>query len=123
MTVENVPAKAGQPLPSTLLDELEWQFGFTIPRDIQMDENNEDDKKPKEPPKPSKEALDREFQLIEKAREVLKSKDNNRVGIKKVAEAWNLADTEVWRFVRAYRLVFSDNPLLFDNRTNPCSSP
>ncbi|KAL2005730.1 hypothetical protein VTN00DRAFT_10223 [Thermoascus crustaceus] len=104
MTVENVPAKAGQPLPSTLLDEMEWQFGFAIPRDIPVPEENEDKtKKSKKPPKPSKEELDKEYMLIEKAREVLTKKDNNRVGIKNVAEAWNLADTEVWRFVRAYR--------------------
>ena len=41
--------------------------------------------------------------MIRKAREVIKSVDTNRINIKNVAEAWNLADTEVWRFVKAYR--------------------
>lgn len=54
---------------------------------------------------PSKQGIEKEYDLITKAREVLKSKETNRIGIKDVAEAWNLADTEIWRFVRAYRYV------------------
>ncbi|KAL1969507.1 hypothetical protein VTN77DRAFT_8945 [Rasamsonia byssochlamydoides] len=113
MTVETLPAQPGEDLPPELLDELEWQFGFAIPRDVSMkakaaedkkpDENKPGEAKPNDATKPRSEAVQREYTLIEKAREVLRSKESNRVGIREVAEAWNLADTEVWRFVRAYR--------------------
>lgn len=115
MTAENLSAKPGEDLPPTLLDEMEWQFGFIIPRDLQVKtkvEREETSSPPDTPPEEKKdsatlrnEELERQYRLIEKAREVLKSrsKESNRMGIIGVAEAWNLADSEVWRFVRAYR--------------------
>ncbi|OXV09358.1 hypothetical protein Egran_02886 [Elaphomyces granulatus] len=115
MTAENLSAKPGEDLPPTLLDEIEWQFGFIIPRDLQVKtkvERGEASSPPDPPPEEKKdsttlrnEELEKQYRLIEKAREVLKSrpKDSNRMGIIGVAEAWNLADSEVWRFVRAYR--------------------
>ena len=107
MTVENLPAAAGQAIPSALLDEFEWQFGFKIPRDGNVDEKNEDaTKESMQHANPSEQGIEREYELLQGAREVMKDKQSNRIHIKDVAEAWNLADTEVWRFVRAYRLVF-----------------
>lgn len=106
MTVENLPATAGQAIPSALLDEFEWQLGFKIPRDGNVDEKNEGAaKESMQHANPSVQGIEREYELLQRAREVMKDKQNNRIHIKDVAEAWNLADTEVWRFVRAYRLV------------------
>ncbi|ODM23004.1 hypothetical protein SI65_00593 [Aspergillus cristatus] len=104
MTVESLPAEAGQALPSALLDEFEWQFGFKIPRDGNVDQKNEGKaKESMQHANPSEQGIEREYDLLQKARDAIKDKKNNRVHIKDMAEAWNLADTEVWRFVRAYR--------------------
>ncbi|GFN13196.1 hypothetical protein AtubIFM56815_006317 [Aspergillus tubingensis] len=104
MTVESLPPQAGQSLPSELLDEFEWQFGFKIPRDGKVDAKNEEEKKESvQQANPSEQGVEKEYGILKQAREYLKGKDTNRIGITDVAEAWNLADTEVWRFVRAYR--------------------
>lgn len=106
MTVESLPPEAGQALPSALLDEFEWQFGFMIPRDNKADAKNEGERKESvQDANPSIEGVEKEYNILQKAREILKSKESNRISIKDVAEAWNLADTEVWRFVRAFRFV------------------
>lgn len=106
MTVESLPAEAGQALPSALLDEFEWQLGFKIPRDGNVDQKNEGKaKESMQHANPSEQGIEREYDLLQKARDAIKDKKNNRVHIKDMAEAWNLADTEVWRFVRAYRFV------------------
>ncbi|KAL5336812.1 hypothetical protein BJX70DRAFT_265599 [Aspergillus crustosus] len=103
MTVESLSAEAGQALPSELLDEFEWQFGFQIPRDSNVDAKNEGDaKESMQHANPSKQGVEREYTIIKEARELLK-KQTSRVNIRNVAEAWNMADTEVWRFVKAYR--------------------
>ncbi|KAH8697668.1 hypothetical protein BGW36DRAFT_397328 [Talaromyces proteolyticus] len=110
MTVETFPAQPGQEPPSTVLDELEWLFGFKIPRD--EPKNTEDSKKTpekaqdgedKKPETKPNAILEQEYELISKARELLRDKQTNRISIRNVAEAWNLADVEVWRFVQAYR--------------------
>ncbi|KAE8392101.1 hypothetical protein BDV23DRAFT_152132 [Aspergillus alliaceus] len=104
MTVESLPPVAGQGLPADLLDEFEWQFGFQIPRDGKVNSKNEGDSKESvQSANPSQQGVAQEYDILKQAREILKSKETNRIGIKDVAEAWNLADTEVWRFVRAYR--------------------
>lgn len=103
MTVESLPAEAGQSLPSELLDEFEWQFGFKIPRGKTIDPNTAGDKESVQDKTPSQQGVSREYELIKRAREAIKSQDPNRVNIKAVSEAWNMADTEVWRFVKAYR--------------------
>ncbi|KKK20058.1 hypothetical protein ARAM_003597 [Aspergillus rambellii] len=104
MTVESLPPKVGQALPSELLDEFEWQFGFKIPRDTNVDAKNEGEaKESMQHANPSQQGVAAEYEILRLAREGLKSKDTNRINIKDVAEAWNLADTEVWRFVKAYR--------------------
>ncbi|KAJ5482734.1 hypothetical protein N7539_006180 [Penicillium diatomitis] len=102
MTVESLPAEAGQSLPAELLDEFEWQFGFQIPRGNAIEPNTPNDKESVQNNNPSQQGVDKEYELIKKAREVIRSKDANQKKIKDVAEAWNLADTEVWRFVKAY---------------------
>lgn len=94
-TVETFPPKLEkESLPANIIDELDWYFGFVLPRESQEEGGS---------PSSHKESLDQELALIEKARNVLKSKDEAVTRMRDVAEAWNLADTEVWRFVRAYR--------------------
>ncbi|CEN59508.1 hypothetical protein ASPCAL01958 [Aspergillus calidoustus] len=103
MTVESLPAEAGQALPSTLLDEFEWQFGFKIPRDTNVDAKNEGhSKETMQHANPSTQGVEREYEIIRQARDLLKKK-SNRVNIRSVTEAWNMADTEIWKFVKAYR--------------------
>ncbi|KAL4990595.1 hypothetical protein BDW68DRAFT_154029 [Aspergillus falconensis] len=105
MTVESLSAEVGQALPSELLDEFEWQFGFRIPRDSNVDAKNEGDaKESMQHANPSRQGVEREYMIIQQARDMLKKQTNsNRVNIRGVAEAWNMADTEIWRFVKAYR--------------------
>jgi hypothetical protein len=114
MTVESLPGEAGTGLPSELLDEFEWQLGFQIPRGDKADPKVEGGKGNQDKPQyankesfqfanPSEPGMPREYELIQKAREVIKSGESSRIGIKDVSEAWNLADSEVWRFVKAYR--------------------
>ena len=99
MTVENLPAKEGDNLPATLVSELEWYFGFKIQTGDASDEvkksEEEADKKP---------SLEQEYELIRQARDMLRDK-SGRISLRNVAEAWNLADIEAWRFVQAYRYV------------------
>ncbi|EEP80263.1 predicted protein [Uncinocarpus reesii 1704] len=121
-TVETLPAKdEEQSLPTTVLDELDWYFGFVIPRKTRLERSKEKDTS-KETPKRdlSKEdkstdkhsKLDKELALIQKARNLLRT-DQKDFHIKEVSEAWNLADTEVWRFVRAYRYPKISTPLTY----------
>jgi hypothetical protein len=97
MTVETLPAKEGDNLPATLVSELEWHFGFKIKTGDAGDEAKKSEKELKENP-----SLDHEYELISNARDMLRDK-SGRISLRNVAEAWNLADIEVWRFVQAYR--------------------
>ncbi|KMU77276.1 hypothetical protein CISG_06317 [Coccidioides immitis RMSCC 3703] len=112
-TVEMLPAKnEEESLPTSVLDELDWHFGFVIPRKTRLERTKEKnvssgEKAKQDQPKEDKNThrngkLSRENELIEKARNLLRN-DPKNIHIKSVTEAWNLADTEVWRFVRAYR--------------------
>ncbi|PGH27252.1 hypothetical protein AJ80_00962 [Polytolypa hystricis UAMH7299] len=104
-TGEDLPAKdVKDSLSSSLIDDMEWHFGFLIPRKTQADEKETSDEKAKQNVlTPEQEKLQKEFGLIDEARTLLKSKKKEHKAIRDVAEAWNLADSEVWRFVRAYR--------------------
>lgn len=106
MTVETLSAIKGENLPSSLVSELAWQFGFKVDT-----EDAEDDAKKSEEEEEKKEqsSLEKEYDLISKARDWLHNQPN-RVNLRNIAEAWNLADIEVWRFVQAYRFVFLDSP-------------
>ena len=137
LTVEQLPASLNKPppapklsnanpdivitsLPDEWLDNLDWHFGFSVPRQtIQHGESIPpvpgperwpkskpglpvEKKKSWDPDPPTDEQMATEIELLEKAREVLRSKDPRVIRIKEVAEAWNLADTEAWKFVRAF---------------------
>ncbi|KKZ67999.1 hypothetical protein EMCG_06341 [[Emmonsia] crescens] len=103
-TVESFPANPKESaLPSQTLDDLDWHFGFRIPREAPREKDEVQKSLMEDFPGGDEAKIKAEFDLIGKAREALKStkKDNKR--IRDVSEAWNLADTEVWRFVRAFR--------------------
>lgn len=103
------------------LEDLDWLFGFSIPRtSIEHGESlppvpgperwaKEPAGIPADKPKssdgkaPTDEQKVMEASLLRRARETIESKDENVLKMRAVAEAWNLADTEAWKFVRAYR--------------------
>ena len=117
-TVETLPAKPEeQSLPTAMIDDLDWHFGFVIPRRTEeeriheqkqaekMEDSKGEDKDKDEKKVENKrdEKTQNEFDLIDKARKLLNSQDKKIGVIRDVAEKWNLADTEIWRFVKAYR--------------------
>ena len=97
--------------------DLEWRLGFALPK-----QNKTSDGADKPPdtivslrpllqtmttltPKPSPADLDLQTTLLANAKQALGKTEkgkSQKVGIKGVVEAWNLADTEAWRFVRAF---------------------
>ncbi|KAK8198484.1 hypothetical protein M8818_006349 [Zalaria obscura] len=95
----------------TLQEDLAWIFGFVIPNDTPDDGRSETpvpgpERRPP-PPKPEgkvpdQRALMREKTLLDKSRIALKNSVKPTAIVRDVVEAWNLADTEVWRFARAY---------------------
>ncbi|KAL7623902.1 hypothetical protein AAE478_005458 [Parahypoxylon ruwenzoriense] len=93
--------------------DLDWWFGFDIPHNSTDDGKSETpvpgpERRPKpqhdpaDGPVPSNDDLSHEPRLLEKAREVAKSKVQGDVRIRSAIEAWNLADTEAWRFAKAF---------------------
>ncbi|KJX93888.1 hypothetical protein TI39_contig4244g00022 [Zymoseptoria brevis] len=98
--------------------ELDWVFGFRIPRETIPSGKSETpvpgpERRPPPPkaefgdgPVPTKGDLQQERTLYEKAKAGLTDGAKPGVqlaeGIKAAIEAWNVADTEAWKFVRAY---------------------
>lgn len=93
-------------------EDLAWVFGFPIPSEPASDGHSETpvpgpERRPP-PPKPEGNvpapvALEKERILIEKSRTQLKEGGTSKTNqAKEVIESWNLADTELWRFVRAF---------------------
>ncbi|KKY28870.1 hypothetical protein UCRPC4_g00294 [Phaeomoniella chlamydospora] len=113
--------KKSHTLPNEFLADLDWYFGFTIPRAFVSKGESETpvpgpERRPKSQPGlpvPKKKSWDvdpateqefaLELELLGKARAAIKSKDPRIKQITTVAELWNLADTEAWRFVKAWR--------------------
>jgi hypothetical protein len=92
-------------------EDLDWIFGFSIPRNGTADGKSETpvpgpERRPKAKddgsPKLSVEELDLGRGRLGKLRETVGSKARHMVLIRETVEAWNLADTEAWRFARAY---------------------
>lgn len=71
--------------------DADWWFGFSVPRNVTG--NGEKDKM---------DELTGERELLTRAREVCGSELKNDVQIRQAVEAWNLADTEAWRFAKAF---------------------
>lgn len=103
-----LPAEQGLP------DDLDWHFGFEIPLEgLDMGRSETPVPGPERRPQPihdpadgpvaSPQDLDREPALLKKARDVVGgSKDKGDVIVRNAIESWNLADTEAWKFARAF---------------------
>lgn len=92
-------------------EDLDWIFGFAIPRNGTSDGKSETpvpgpERRPKPPklegPQLSAEELSLDRSRLVKLRETIGSKLRHQILVRETVEAWNLADTEIWRFTRAY---------------------
>ncbi|ETN43186.1 uncharacterized protein HMPREF1541_02344 [Cyphellophora europaea CBS 101466] len=109
-----------KPFPEEWLEDLDWVFGFSIPRTTIAHGESlppvpgperwrgpaglpEEKHKSSDPKPPSDEQKSFEAALLRRARDTVESKDENILKLRAVAEAWNLADTEAWKFVKAFR--------------------
>ncbi|KAI9768554.1 MAG: hypothetical protein M1840_004751 [Geoglossum simile] len=96
-------------------ETLDWRFGFALP-------TKETPQPTATPPAPSTAAktpaakgtndntviptakeLEREREQLKRARDAVRSRSRHQQAMKAALEAWNLADTEAWRFASAYR--------------------
>lgn len=101
---------AERPLP----DDLDWYFGFVLPRTVLDTGKSETpvpgpERRPAPPPPdpqdgpvPDERDLPMEERLLEKAKTFLKSKKAEQKSLREAVEAWNLGDIEAWRFARAF---------------------
>lgn len=98
-------------------DDLDWIFGFGLP---QVASTTKEPSSPSntseliifprpEPPAPiegqevpDKRWIEKEVERLRRARDAIKSSDKRMKTIVDAVEQWNLADTEVWKFARAY---------------------
>ncbi|KNG50260.1 hypothetical protein DDE82_002384 [Stemphylium lycopersici] len=98
-------------------DDLDWIFGFGLPQNASTTKEPSSPSKESElilfprpaPPKPiegvdvpDEKWIEKEEERLKKARDAIKSKDKNMKLVVEAVEKWNLADTEAWRFSRAY---------------------
>lgn len=94
-------------------EDLDWIFGFELPRDHVRDGKSETpvpgpERRPKvkeeneDAAKPTEAELEVERRLLQKARSAINSKVKQQIVVKEAVEAWSLADTEAWRFARAW---------------------
>jgi hypothetical protein len=94
-------------------DDLDWYFGFTIPRNVTDKGKSETpvpgpERRPKVKPDirngpvPSDDDLEREKELLENSKDFRKSKMTEKKQVVRSIEAWNLEDTEAWKFARAF---------------------
>ncbi len=100
------------------MQELDWIFGFRIPRQPLKDGKSETpvpgpERRPPPPkqefdgPKPSEKQLLRQQLLGERAQRLIKKSEQHGgqkplIILRNAIEAWNMADTEAWKFVRAF---------------------
>ena len=93
-------------------DDLDWHFGFVVPRSAASDGKSQTlvpglERRPQvqaldplDGPVPSKKELAKERELLEFAKMMGSTPEQQR--LIKAVEAWNLADVEAWRFARAF---------------------
>ncbi len=84
--------------------DVEWHFGFELPAYNStaiafITAPGPNSQTPKHPN--SEKELRQQQSLLNEAKEILR-RPNREEGIRPVIESWNLADTEAWRFVRAF---------------------
>lgn len=98
-------------------DDLDWIFGFTLPK---LASAGSEPSSPRERPElvvfprpgapapidgqevPDELWIEKEKERLGRARDAIKSKDKMMVAVVETVEQWNLHDTEVWKFSRAY---------------------
>ncbi|KAE8442049.1 hypothetical protein EG329_003906 [Mollisiaceae sp. DMI_Dod_QoI] len=94
-------------------DDLDWHFGFTIPRNATDTGRSEtpvpgperrpvEKPDPKNGPVPNPDDEKKERALLKRAIEFGTSRTREEEKLRGAIEAWNLADTEAWRFARAF---------------------
>lgn len=109
------------PFPDDWLEDMDWVFGFSVPRatiahgestppvpgperwakgiaGLPSDKPKSSDGRP-----PTEEEKAKEVDLLRRARDTVESKDESILKLRSAAEAWNMADTETWKFVKAFR--------------------
>jgi len=102
--------------------DLAWWFGFELHHENNATPEVPDPKTAEKPKsqkradadqlptsEPQEEIMtddERELQLLMKARAMRKTKDKNEIRIRDAIEAWNLADTEAWKFTKAFMARF-----------------
>ncbi|KZL83971.1 hypothetical protein CI238_06953 [Colletotrichum incanum] len=92
--------------------DLDWHFGFAIPRNATDGTSETPVPGPERRPQPkhdpadgpiaSPQELEKEPPLLKRARDMGKTKDARELAVRGAMEAWNLADTEAWKFARAF---------------------
>ncbi|PVH83831.1 hypothetical protein DL98DRAFT_104576 [Cadophora sp. DSE1049] len=93
--------------------DLDWYFGFTIPRNATDTGKSETPVPgperrpkpvvdPKDGPVPTEEDVAKEKELLKRAKEFGAQRSADEEKLRGAIEAWNLADTEAWRFARAF---------------------
>ncbi|KAF9878965.1 hypothetical protein CkaCkLH20_03865 [Colletotrichum karsti] len=92
--------------------DLDWHLGFAIPHNATdgtsetpvpgPERRPQPQHDPKDGPVASDADLDKEPPLLKRAREMGKTKDPKDLAVRSAIEAWNLADTEAWKFARAF---------------------
>ena len=98
--------------PAPIHKDMEYHFGFTLPSfnitgittTDSVKETGEDDHTTKKEKKVTAKEIQLQKDLLDAAVEVVAKtrKKKEKTGAKEMVEAWNLADTETWRFVRAF---------------------
>lgn len=85
-----IPEKVEEPV-----HDFDWHFGFAIPKMTAK-------KVSPQPPIANEGGLKKGKQLLQKSKNAVQSSSRQQKTIVAMVEAWNLADTEAWRFARAY---------------------
>lgn len=101
------------PAEQELPDDLDWHFGFQIPVEgLDTGKSETPVPGPERRPQPQHDTADgpipkpedllKELPLLKRAKEVISATKKEDVAIRTAIEAWNLADTEAWKFAKAF---------------------
>ncbi|ROV92048.1 hypothetical protein VMCG_09534 [Cytospora schulzeri] len=102
------------PAEQDLPDDLDWHFGFDIPTEgLDTGRSETPVPGPERRPQPVRDPadgpvanpqeLEREPALLRRAKDVIgATKNKGDLAVRNAIESWNLADTEAWKFARAF---------------------
>ena len=74
--------------------DMHWYFGFVLPYNATAPSEGDEDGTPA--------AAEKERDILSRAVRVSASSEEGEVKLREAMEAWNLADTEAWKFARAF---------------------